>query len=134
MNEIQEQNFIDGTMEIQNLLNSMNINQFTESQPDPDLFQDDNDIKKTTRKNQRKSKLYSNTKVKAKYFLTNIAYRRYKPADFDKNSFVLDIFLFLLQNLNPTQLDRKLNSETSKSYVKMLWENAYYQNFLSLVI
>ena len=125
---------MDGTMEIQNLLNSMNINQFTESQPDPDLFQDDNDIKKTTRKNQRKLKPYSNTKVKAKYFLTNIAYRRYKPADFDKNSFVLDIFLFLLQNLNPTQLDRKLNSETSKSYVKMLWENAYYQNFLSLVI
>ena len=134
MNEIQEQNFMDGTMEIQNLLNSMNINQFTESQPDPDLFQDDNDIKKTTRKNQRKPKPYSNTKVKAKYFLTNIAYRRYKPADFDKNSFVFDIFLFLLQNLNPTQLDRKLNSETSKSYVKMLWENAYYQNFLSLVI
>ena len=35
---------------------------------------------------------------------------------------MLDIFLFLLQNLNPTQLDRKFNSETDKSYVKMLWE------------
>ena len=32
------------------------------------------------------------------------------------------MFLFLLQNLNPTQLNRKLNSATHKSYVKMLWE------------
>ena len=35
---------------------------------------------------------------------------------------MLDIFLVLLQTLNPTQLDRKFNSETDKSYVKMLWE------------
>ena len=34
----------------------------------------------------------------------------------------MDIFSFLLQTLNPTQLDRKSNSETDKSYVKMLWE------------
>ena len=32
------------------------------------------------------------------------------------------MFLFLLQNLNPTQLNRKFNSATHKSYVKMLWE------------
>ena len=34
----------------------------------------------------------------------------------------MGIFLFLLQNLNPTQLNRKFNSETDKSYVKILWE------------
>ena len=62
----------------------MKINKFTESQPDPDFFRDDNDTKKTTRKNRKKSKPYSNTNVKARNFLTNIAYRRYKPADFEK--------------------------------------------------
>ena len=49
-NEMQEQNFMDGTMEMQNLLNSMKMNQFTESNPDQDFFQDDNDTKKTTQK------------------------------------------------------------------------------------
>ena len=34
----------------------------------------------------------------------------------------MDVFSFLLQNVNPTQLDRKFNSETDKSYVKMFWE------------
>ena len=62
----------------------MRINKFTESQPDPDFFRDDNDTKKTTRKNRKKSKPYSNTNVKARNFLTNIGYRRYKPADFEK--------------------------------------------------
>ena len=37
-NKIQEQNFMDRTIEMQNLLNSMMINQFTESQPDPDFY------------------------------------------------------------------------------------------------
>ena len=36
------------TIGIKNLLNSMKINQFTESQQDPDFFQDDNDTKKAT--------------------------------------------------------------------------------------
>ena len=69
-------------MEMQNLLNSSKINQFTESQPDPDFFQ--GNTKKTTRKNWKKSKPYSNTKVKATNFLTNIAYKRYQRADFEK--------------------------------------------------
>ena len=43
--EMQEQNFMVGTMEIQNVLNNMMINQFTGSPPDPDFFQDVNDIK-----------------------------------------------------------------------------------------
>ena len=50
-NEIQEQNFVNRTMEMQNLLNSMKINQLTESQPDPDFFQDDNNTKKNYSRN-----------------------------------------------------------------------------------
>ena len=85
-------------------------------------FQDDNNTnnKKAARK---KSKLYSNTKVKARSFLTNISYRRYKEGDFKKDNFVVDVFLFLVQNLNLTMLDQKFDSDIERDYVKMLWEN-----------
>ena len=75
-----------------------------ESQPDPDFFQDDNDVQtKTTTK-------YSNTKVKTTNLLTNVSYRRYKPEDVEKTNFVINVFFFLTQNLNPTGLDRKLET------------------------
>ena len=35
----------------------------------------------------------------------------------------MDVLPFLVQNLNPTMLDRKFNSDIEKDYVKMLWEN-----------
>ena len=60
--KMQEQNFMVGTMEIQNVLNNMMINQFTGSPPDPDLFQDVNDIKEIAQKNLKKSKLYNSAR------------------------------------------------------------------------
>ena len=48
-----------------------------------DFSQDDNDVKKkkaAARALARKK--YSTTKIKARNFLTNIAYRRYKKSDF----------------------------------------------------
>ena len=47
---------------------------FMESKPDLDLFQNDNDVKKTPTK-------YRNTKVKTRNLLTNVSHRRYKPED-----------------------------------------------------
>ena len=35
----------------------------------------------------------------------------------------MDVFSFLVQNLNPTILDRKFDSDVERGYVKMLWEN-----------
>ena len=79
--------------------------------------QDDNDIKqKTTTK-------YSNTKVKTGNLLTNVYYRRYKPEDVEKTNFGINVFLFLTQNVNPTGLDRKLETPLERDYVKMIWDS-----------
>ena len=89
------------------------------SQSDPDFFQDDNDVQiktKTTTK-------YSNRKVKTTNLLTNVSYRRYKPEDVEKTNFVINIFSFLAQNLNPTGLDRKLETPLEKDYEKMIWNS-----------
>ena len=87
-----------------------------ESQPDPDFFQDDNEVQR------RKGQKYSSTKVKARNLLTNASYRRFKNEDFDKLSFVVDIMTFLVQNLIPLGLDRKLETDTERNRVKMIWD------------
>ena len=40
----------------------------------------------------------------------SVSYRRYKPKDAEKKNFFIDVFSFLTQNLNPTGLDRKLET------------------------
>ena len=64
--------------------------------------------KKNKKKNARTK--YSNTKVKSRNLLTNVSYRRYKPEDVEKVNFVVDVFSILIQNFNPTGLDRKLET------------------------
>ena len=87
-----------------------------ESQLDPDFFQDNNDVQK---KAKTKTK-YSNTKVKTRNLVANVFYKRYEPEDVEKTNFVIDVFLFLTQNLNPTGLDRKLETPFERDYVKMI--------------
>ena len=65
---------------------------------------------------------YSNTRVKARNLLTNILYRRYKQQDFNNASFVIDILSFLVQNFNQINLDRKLDNENERLYVRILWD------------
>ena len=89
------------------------------SQSDPDFIEDDNDVQiktKTTTK-------YSNRKVKTTNFLTNVSYRRYKPEDVEKTNFVINVFSFLTENLNPIGLDRKLETPLENDYVKMIWNS-----------
>ena len=82
-----------------------------ESQLDPDFFQDDNDVPKKAKITTK----YSITKLKTRNLLTNVSYRRYKPEDVEKTNFVIGVFSFLTQNLNPTGLNRKL--ETPSKYI-----------------
>ena len=49
-------------------------------------------------------------------------YRRYKQKDFNKTSFIIDILSFIVQNFNPIGLERKLELENDRVYVKMLWD------------
>ena len=55
-----------------------------------DIFLDDKAIKN-----------YSSTKIKARYFLTNVSYNRITTADYKNNNFVIDCFTFLILYLNP---------------------------------
>ena len=80
-----------------------------ENQLDEDFYQDDNDVEK-----KQKQQQYSNTKVKTRNLLRNVSYRRYKPEDVEKTNFVIDVFSFLTQNLNPTGLDRKLETSLER--------------------
>ena len=66
------------------------------------------------------TKRYSTTKTKARNFLTNIANRRYKKSDINSGNFVIDVYSFLLQNLNPLMIDTKFDNENDRQSIKML--------------
>ena len=100
------------------------------SQPDLDFFQDDNDVQKTKTTTITK---YSNTKVKTRNLLTHVSYRRYKPEDGEKTNFVINVFSFLTQNLNPTGLDRKLEILLERDYVKMIWDSCVPHKFSKFI-
>ena len=62
--------------------------------------------------------------------LTNVSYRRFKQTDFNKNNFIIDIMSFLTQNINPINLDRKLDSEKERDMVKVLWDECILHDFV----
>ena len=117
---------------MEKMLNKL-TNQNLDSQLNQDFFWGDNDInnKKAARK---KSKPYINTKVEARNFLIKITCRRYKGSDFQKDDFIVDVFSFLVQNLNPTMLDQKFDSDTERDYVKCCGKIACQYNSVSLSI
>ena len=95
------------------------------SQQDQNFFQDNNAVeKKKTRKD------YGNIKVKARNLLTNVSYRRFKQSDFKNDSFIIDILSFLVQNLNPINLERKLDIEKDREMVKFLWDECITHDFV----
>ena len=99
-----------------------------ESQPDPDFFQDNNNVSK------KKTQKYSSTKVKVRNLLTNASYRRFKKEDFDKPTFVVNIMIFLMQNLNLLALERKLETNTERNNVKMAWDKSLPRKFTVFVL
>ena len=109
-----------------------NLTERLQSQLDPDFFEDDNDVQKR-KKTETTSTKFSNTKVKTRNLLTNVSYRRYKPEDVEKTNFVIDVFSFLTQNLNPTGLDRKLEILLERDYVKMIWDSCVPHKFSKFI-
>ena len=96
-----------------------------------DFSQEDNDVKKKKKAAARAlaRKRYSTTKVRARNFLTNIAYRIYKKSDSNYGNFVIDVYSFQLQNLNPLMIDRKFDNENDRQCVKMMWQKCLPQQF-----
>ena len=50
------------------------------------------------------------------------------PEDVEETNFVIDVFSFLTQNLNPTGLDRKLDTLLERD-VKMVWDTCVPHKF-----
>ena len=87
----------------------------------------DVDFKKEKTKNQKqqakkRNTIYSSTKVKARNLLTNVGYRRFKETDFLNLNFIVDLLSFLLQNFNPINIDRKVDTEDEQLMIQFLWE------------
>ena len=58
---------------------------------------------------------------------------RYKKSDFNNGNFVIDVYSFLLQNLNPFMIDRKFDNENDIQRVKMLWQKCLPQQFTQYI-
>ena len=50
-----------------------------------------------------------------------------------KTNFVTNVFSFLIQNLNPTGLDRKLKTSLKRDYVKMVWDTYVPHKFTKFI-
>ena len=88
------------------------------SQQDQDFFQDDKDAQnKKTKTKEKPNSNFSNTAVKTRNLLTSVLYRRYKQKDITNASFIIDILSFIVQNFNPSGLERKLEREDEKQYI-----------------
>ena len=109
------------------------LNTFSESigdQQDQNFSQDDNVVPK---KKMKRRKDYSNTKVKTRNLLTNVSYRRFKQSDFMKNSFIIDILSFLVQNFNRINLERRLGIKKECDIVKFLWDECIPHDFVCYI-
>ena len=73
---------------------------------------------------------YSNTKVKTRNLLTNVSYRKFKQSDFNKNNFIIDILSFLIQNFNPINLEKELDTEKERDMAKFLWDECISHDFV----
>ena len=83
----------------------------------------DNDIHfKKEKVTKSRNTPYSATKVKARNLLTNVGYRRFKESDFLNLNFIVDILSFLLQNFNPINITRKVDTEDEQLMINFLWE------------
>ena len=64
---------------------------------------------------------YSPPRIKSRNFLSNISYTGINKNDFYNESFILDVCVLLVKNLNPFSLQRKLSDKLKQEMVNMLW-------------
>ena len=64
---------------------------------------------------------YSPTRVKSRNFLSNISYTGISKGDFYNESFILDIFILLVKNLDPFSLRQNVSDKLKHEMIYMLW-------------
>ena len=103
----------------------------TEKQQNQNSSHDNNVVPKKEMKHKSD---YSNTKVKARNLVTNVAYRRFKQIDFLKDSFIIDLLSILLQKFNPINLDIKRELEKEREMVKFMWDVCLPHEFVTFIL
>ena len=96
----------------------VNLQVLDKSAKSQDFFQDNNPP----------GKRYTNTRIKSRNFLSNIAYVGINKEYFYNENFIFDVFLLVTKNLNPFSLDRKLADKNKHEMIYMLWKECMPRN------
>ena len=72
---------------------------------------------------------YSTTRIKSRNFLSNISHNGINRNDFYNESFILDVYVLLVKNLNPFSMNRKLTDKNKHEMVYMLWRECIPPEF-----
>ena len=118
-----------------------NLQQSTEangSALNQDFFQDEKVVSPKKKQQQKAKKVrvrkiktpYSPTKIKARNYLSNIAYSRTSEADFKNTSFIADALTFITMDLKPLFLKITYCDEGDIGMIKILWEKCLPPSYI----
>ena len=68
-------------------------------------------------------KPYTTTRIKARNFLSNIAYISVIDQDISTKNFCFDTYVLVTKNLNLLSLERKITGQSKHEAIFMLWKN-----------
>ena len=68
-------------------------------------------------------KPYTTTRIKARNFLSNIAYNSVIDQDIFTKTFCFDTYVLVTKNLNLLSLERKITGQSKHEAIFMLWKN-----------
>ena len=105
------------------------------------FFQDNNDDQKKKKLSKRKRQKQQGKrkhhtllqKLKAKNFLSNIAYKRICEKDFSNICFLIDVSTFITMDLKPFFLASIYFDVEDRDMIKMLWEECIPQGYYNFV-
>ena len=66
-------------------------------------------------------------------FLTNISYNGIKNKDYENQTFVIDIFAYLILYFNPYAITGKFETDLERAYINILWTQLLPQSFYLFV-
>ena len=72
---------------------------------------------------------YSPMRIKSRNFLSNISYTGINKNDFYNESFILDVYVLIVKNLNPFSMNRKVADKMKHEMVYMLWRECIPSEF-----
>ena len=82
---------------------------------------------------QQSLKPYTTTIIKARNFLSNIAYNSVNDQDILNRNFCFDTYVLVTKNLNLFSLERKINDQSKHEANYMLWKDCMTNEFYKFI-